>query len=235
MNPFIWSVCLSSAMALASVTNSPVKSNSDAAADYKVLAAKGNSHAQAVLGELALQQGDTGAAFEWLSKAAESGETVAQVRLADLYVEGRGTIRNASEAAHWYALAVGNSPEAQWKLGRLFEAGDGVSKSDDIAAAMYSRAAEQDFAQAQNSLADLYVAGRGVKQNFKAAFDLYQKAALQSNAEAELNLGALYYYGIGTAPDYEAARTWLLKARTVLHKEADELLVKIDKASRPKP
>lgn len=198
---------------------------------YGQLAEKGSRSAAATSGELALQAGDSGEAFRWFSMAAEQGDNQSRIRLADLYVDGRGTLRNPAHAAHWYALAVNDSPEAQWKLGALFQQGDGVPQNPQIAASMFRRAADQGYADAQNSLASLYIAGVGVKQDFQEGLKWYRKAAAQSCPDALLNLAGLYYHGIGVKQDLAAAREWALKARSsVKAREAEDLLAQIEKA-----
>ncbi len=217
-------------MAGSTVPVSSVTAKSASLENYRILAEKGEVGAQGVMAERALESGDTGNAFKWFSAAAEQGDAQAQLRLGDLYVDGRGVIRDSAKAAHWYALAVGRSAEAQWKLGALFQEGDGVQKSPEIAAAMYRRAADQGFADAQNSLASLYIAGLGVKQDFNEAMKLFHLAANQNCADAQLNLAGLYYHGIGVQQNLSLARRWALKAQPARPKEAEDLLARIDEA-----
>jgi TPR repeat protein len=212
---------------LSSTSSVPLPSISK---EYGTLAAGGSRSAQVISGEFALREGDTGAAFYWLTAAAESGDPTAQIHLGDLYVNGRGTVRDPARAAHYYALAVGSSAEAQWKLGALFQEGDGVPRNLEIAASMFRRAADQGYADAQNSLATMYIAGLGVKQDSKEAIKWYRKAAAQNCADAQLNLAGLYYHGIGVKQDLAAAREWAIKARAFKIREADAMLAQIERA-----
>jgi uncharacterized protein len=205
--------------------------SSSAIEEYHRLAESGNVRAQAVIGELALERDDVGEAFRWLTVAAEAGDTEAQLKAAGLSLAGRGALRNPAKAAHFLALAAARSAEAQWRLGQLFEQGNGVPPSLAIAAAMFRRSADQDFAQAQNSLGDLYIAGRGVTQDFHEAARLYRKAAAQNCVEAQLNLAALYLHGIGVERDLAAARQWALKARLSRAQAAEDMLERIDRAA----
>lgn len=221
----LWAVA-----ALAGTPKAPL-ANPGVVSDYAKLAENGKASAQVMMGQRALERGEAAEAFRWFLKAAEQGETTAQLRLADLYLDGRGVLRDAARAAHWYAMAVGQSAEAQWKLGALFQEGDGVQKSPEIAAAMYRRAADQGYADAQNSLASLYIAGIGVKQNIAEAMNLFRKAALNNCADAQINLAGLYYHGIGVPQNFSEARVWALKAMSGRPREAAELLEKIDEAT----
>jgi TPR repeat protein len=230
MSTALISVILASIFAAGSTPKSRSSVTPTAGESYRRMAEDGNTRAQTTSGELALQNGDLGAAFKWFLEAAEKGDSDAQVKVGDLFFEGRGTLRNPAQAAHWYAMAAGRSAYAQWRLGRLFEEGEGVPRNVGIAAAMFRRSSDQGFAEAQNSLADLHIAGIGVKQDFKEAFKLYRKAAEQNCPDAQLNLAALYYHGIGVKKDYSAARMWAERARATKAKEADEMLARIDKA-----
>lgn len=205
-------------------TNAP-----DVAANTRRLAESGNVRAQVTVAELAFQKGDMGEAFRWFSAAAENGDPAAQVRLADLYLAGRGTLRDAAQAAHWYAMAVSHTPEAQWKLGALFQQGDGVAQNPEIAAAMFRRAADQGYADAQNSLGSLYIAGIGVKQDLNEAVKWFRKAAEQGCGDAQVNLATLYLNGVGVQQSLVVAREWARKAQSSRPREAGEILAEIDR------
>jgi TPR repeat protein len=70
-------------------------------------------------------------AASWYRKAADHGNTVAQIHLADLYRDGRGVTRDPTQAAAWYrkAAELGDSA-AQGTLGILFSVGMGVPHDD---------------------------------------------------------------------------------------------------------
>jgi TPR repeat protein len=67
----------------------------------------------------------------WYGKAAEQGNTVAQIHLADLYRDGRGVARDMAQAAAWYrkAAELGDAG-AQGTLGILYSVGMGVAHDD---------------------------------------------------------------------------------------------------------
>jgi hypothetical protein len=68
-------------------------------------------------------------AATWYRKAADQGNIVAQVHLADLYRDGRGVTRDSAQAVTWYrkAAELGN-PSAQGTLGILYSVGMGVTQ-----------------------------------------------------------------------------------------------------------
>jgi len=70
-------------------------------------------------------------AAEWYRKAADQGNIVAQIHLADLYRDGRGVARDMAQAVVWYRKAadLGDSG-AQGTLGLLYSVGMGVERDD---------------------------------------------------------------------------------------------------------
>ena len=153
-------------------------------------------------------------------KAAEKGDALAQLYVAQDYANGLGVDRDPEKAAEWYAKAARQGlASAQDALGMAYEKGTGVAQDPEKAAELYREAAGQGYAMAQFHLGKLYEDGRGVARDFAAAADLYRKAAEQGSKEAQCNLGVLYrdgtgvyYRGRGTEVDYPKAVEWLAKA-----------------------
>lgn len=75
------------------------------------LARSGDSRAQVALAGL-LESGGPGlprdlpAAADWYRRAAEAGDPVAQMNLAQFHVEGKGVERDLQQALVWYMLAA---------------------------------------------------------------------------------------------------------------------------------
>ena len=99
-------------------------------------------------------------------------------------------------------------PVAQYRLGRIYERGDGVPRSFRKAETWYKKSADQGYSVAQNDLGSLYQEGQGVQQNYKLAMEWYRKAAVQGNALAQLNLGWMYDRGMGVRSDDSEAIKW---------------------------
>ena len=67
----------------------------------------------------------------WYRKAADQGNTTAEVHLADLYRDGRGVTRDMAEACAWYRKAADQGDAgAQGTLGLLYSVGMGVAHDD---------------------------------------------------------------------------------------------------------
>lgn len=87
------------------------------------------------------------------TEAAETGDAQAQVRIGDLYRDGKGAPQNDVEAVKWYRLAAeqGNA-QGQIDLGTAYKHGNGVPQ-DYVLAHMWFNLASAD---------DDFPAGRGL-------------------------------------------------------------------------
>jgi TPR repeat protein len=74
-------------------------------------------------------------------------------------------------------LADQGDARAQFKLGKLYDDGHGVTQSDAEALKWYRLSAEQGYAIAQYNLALMYGEGQGVTQDYVEAAKWFGKAA----------------------------------------------------------
>jgi uncharacterized protein len=58
-------------------------------------------------------------AARWYRRAAERGHIIAQVKLAQMYLDGRGVERDGTEALRWYLVASRRNAEAKGQADRL--------------------------------------------------------------------------------------------------------------------
>lgn len=129
----------------------------EAEAWYRKAAERGDARGQWALGLcLYAVEGDAGRnaeALAWMGRAAAQGEPFLQCWLGDFYqMNGRHT-----EALYWYRLAaLQDDKDGQFKLGMLFEFGEGIAQDDGQAAYWYRKAAKQGHAEAQWQLSQLY-------------------------------------------------------------------------------
>ncbi len=103
-------------------------------------------------------------------------------------------------------------PNAQFLMGMLYDAGNGVPQDQAIAASWYRRAAEQNHLIAQLFLGIFYYSGTGVKRDYKEAARWLQSPADQGNDQAQFYLGAMYEAGNGVNKDSSRAIEWFSKA-----------------------
>ena len=89
--------------------------------------------------------------------AAQSGEAIAQNRLAEMYEFGYGVSRDAAQAISWYRKAADQGlVAAQHNIGRAYNFGTGVTQDFNQAEKWYRKAAEQGHMDAMFFLGALY-------------------------------------------------------------------------------
>jgi len=132
------------------------------------------------------QAGDHAGAAQIVSKAAEAGNAMAQLRLALMYDQGDGVPRSSKSAFAWYKRAAAQGePESQNQMGLFYELGEGVPEDWDLAARLYQASALQSWTKGQFSFGRAYQFGIGVPQGRKQAIVWFQKSAAQGNGKAE--------------------------------------------------
>ena len=105
-------------------------------------------------------------------------------------------------------------PNAQYKLGIMYEEGKGVAQDYQEALKWYTNASEQGHAGAQFNLGYMYLVGKGIPQvHNKEAAKWFIKAAEQGHAEAQQKLGFMYEQKIFDMPqDNNEAVKWYRKS-----------------------
>jgi len=118
----------------------------------------------------------------------------------------------ATAMKEYRPLAERGNAEAQYRVGRMYEFGQGVSQDKAQGIAWIRKAAAQNHADAQQELGFVYATGDGVKQDDVQAVAWFRKAAVQGDATAQYNLGLLYAKGQGVAKNYAQAIAWWRKS-----------------------
>ena len=118
--------------------------------------------------------------------------------------------------------------KAQYRLGRCYEKGRGVSKDETAAFQWYTKSAAQDYAKGQYALGNCYKEGIGTAKDHKKAVEYFTKAAQNDNADAQYQLGKCYLKGKGVAADAKKAASWLKKAVNN-EKDGKDIIAKIRK------
>jgi hypothetical protein len=132
--------------------------NQQAAIWYRKAAETGDARGQWALG-LCLYDSDSAdpdrnaEALQWMNRAAAQGESSLQCWLGDIYrMDGC-----YAEAVHWYEQATAqHDKEGQFKLGLMYEEGNGVPQDNGMAEFWYRKAAKQGHAEAQWQLGQMY-------------------------------------------------------------------------------
>lgn len=176
------------------------------------------------------------AAAKWYLQLAERGNTEAQFRLANLYVNGKGVRRNKVAAARWYGRAAAQGHQAaQNNLGVLHANGWGAVKSDRQALRWFRAAAQAGNADAQSNLGAMYLLGRGIPRDEAQAARWLRKAAERGVREAQYGLGTLYANGRGVRGDDAEAVSWFRRAAEQSYAPAQLALGKMFTGGRGHP
>jgi len=109
-------------------------------------------------------------------------------------------------------LAERGNVLAQYKLGLMYNNGEGVRQDFREAVMWFSRAAVQGYAPAQTSLGVKYEHGQGVKRSNREAVRWYRHGATQGHATAQYRLGRMYVQGRGARRNYTEAVAWFILA-----------------------
>jgi TPR repeat protein len=154
----------------------------------------GEAEAQNTLAALLLQQPKPAyqEAMEWLRRAAEQGEALASLNLAEMYQSGRGVAQD-NEAANQWLLKAGEqgSPEAMLRLSANYFQGKGVSADPQQGLKWATRAAALGFAPAQYRLGRLYYEGEIVKRDYPQAYQWFSLAQRSGHRDAKALLSEL--------------------------------------------
>lgn len=105
-------------------------------------------------------------------------------------------------------VEANGEPRGQYNVGRMYELGLGVEKSDEEAVKWFRMAADQGDADAQHKMGFKYLYGNGVEWSDDEAVKWFRKAAEQGDWVAQLELGYMYGYGVGVERDPHEASKW---------------------------
>ena len=105
--------------------------------------------------------------LESLQSRAAADNEKAQMKLANMYLQGKGVTADSNTALFYYRLAAERDiAYAQYKLARLYLDGDYVEPDPEQALAWLLRAAKLGFIQAQVDLSQEYETGAHTPQDF---------------------------------------------------------------------
>lgn len=123
---------------------------------------------------------------DYVQRAAEQGDAVAQCRLGWMYYEGSEDYpKDVAKAVEWYQKAADQGiAYAQFSLGCIYERGQGVPKDVAKAVELYRMVAEKGDEDAQFRLGCIYEGGQGVPKDLSEAAEWFCKAADQGHIEA---------------------------------------------------
>ena len=133
-------------------------------------------------------------------------------------------LTSPTKTASGKSAAKRGHADAQYRFGRMYEKGRGVSQDDQEAVKWYRRSADQGNASAQHKLGLMYEDGRGVSQDDQEAVKWYRLSADQGDADAQYSLGLWYKQGREWPQDDQEAMKWFRLAAKQGHARAQYLL-----------
>jgi TPR repeat protein len=149
---------------------------------------------------------------------AETGDPVAQSKLAFMYAKGIHAKKDEKTAIYWFKEAANKGHvNAQYNLALMYSKGKGVDQDYNEARKWYELAAENGDVISQYTLGEMYTKGVGTEKDLDNAFKWFMEAAEQENTNAEYKVAEMLNKGIGIDIDLNAAFTWYEKAATKGH------------------
>jgi TPR repeat protein len=156
---------------------------------------------------------DPKAALGFYDKGAEAGHAECMLRSASLYMEGKGTKKDAERAVE----LLGKSAQAGNAQAHLFLATTIMSEEKPDIGKAYGHlltAANAGMPLAQNELGLFYLSGKMGVADISAALSWFGRAAQAGLPAAQNNLGALHERGAGVQQSYEnAAKLYTMAAQ----------------------
>ena len=122
-------------------TTEPPKSNKEKIAELKHLSDQGNHEASFSLSEIYAEENNNQLMLNYLKKAANQGNSQAQVALALNYMEGKVLPKDIDKSAELFKQACQqNNSMGCAGIGALFYTGEGVKQSYTIAYVLFNKA-----------------------------------------------------------------------------------------------
>ena len=141
---------------------------------------------------------------------ADAGNPMALTILGLRALDGTGsTPVNLPDAVKFLTRAADKGQAvAQYRLGTLYERGQGVAADTIKAMHWYELAADQGNRKAMHNLAVAYASGPAAQRNMTLAAHWFAKAAALGLADSQFNLAVLYERGEGVPQSLTDAYKW---------------------------
>lgn len=175
-----------------------------------------------------LAQGQEAQAFERVEASARRGDDDAVALLGWFYDTGRHVRQDYARAAEYYRRVVRDNPSVQWRLGVMYDLGQGVPENPTEAFRLFRQAAGNDDVNAQVSLGVMYANGRGVGADYTQSMRYYRRAAELGSGAGFLGVGLLYQHGLGVAPSANEAAAWFLAAQALRDTRARDAIAALN-------
>lgn len=169
----------------------------------------GVAEAQAVWGQMLLDEGDEAAALAWFMRAAAQHHVMALNMVGRCYDLGWGTVIDKARAAACYRVAAERGlVEGMYNLATLLTLGEGVAQDRAAALTLFERAAAAGYAKAANHVGSFAEDGWVHPCDMALAMASYRVAAEGGDFRGAFNLARL----LGDEGRVDEALGWIAKA-----------------------
>ena len=166
------------------------------------------AEAQAVYGQMLLDQGRARQAFAWFNKAAAQGHLMALNMVGRCYDLGSGTPVNKVRAAECFRIAATRGLDwGMYNYATALTLGDGVAEDKAQALRWFEKAAAMGNAKAVNYIGSFHEDGWVVERDMTRAAECYAKAAEGGDFRGQFNHARM----LAESGDLGAARHWLAR------------------------
>jgi localization factor PodJL len=159
---------------------------------------------------------------------ADAGNPVA-LAILGLKALDAGSAANLQDAVKFLSQAADKGQAvAQYRLGTMYERGQGVAADSAKAIHFYEMAANQGNRKAMHNLAVAYASGPVAKRNMTESARWFAKAAALGLSDSQFNLAVLYERGEGVPQSLIDAYKWYAIAAATGDAEAKARLAVLD-------
>lgn len=127
-----------------------------------------------------------------------------------------------------YKLAEQGNPEAQYKVGEMYELGRGVPMDKAKAREWYNKSVKQGHQKSSYRLLYMDIETSGMNAERKQQMAQLQREAKAGISDAQYFLGRMYAHGVGVSKDLKEAQTWYSKATFNGVPEAESELIAVE-------
>ncbi|KAL7718159.1 Sel1 repeat-containing protein [Entamoeba marina] len=149
-------------------------------------------------------------AYNWFLVSAEQGNTIAQYKVGDCMIYGKGTNKDSVAGFKWIKKAASKGySEAQLLVSTCYYSGEGIKRSTQLGFEWLMKAAQQGNIKAMNGIGLCYMNGLGINSDIKEAIMWFSKVVDKGNRSSLLPLGECY---LKTGQKEKAFETFLKSA-----------------------
>ncbi|OWK30751.1 tetratricopeptide repeat protein [Sphingomonas mucosissima] len=171
-------------------------------------AQQGVAEAQAVWGQMLLDEGKPREGFSWFNKAAAQGHLMALNMVGRCYDQGWGVAIDKARAAECFRIAAERGLDwGMYNFATALTLGEGVPEDKAAALAWFEKACALGNAKAINYIGSFHEDGWVVARNMAVAADCYARAAEGGDFRGAFNHARML---IADAR-YDEAREWLAR------------------------